>query len=173
MSAADEVIDAGGRYVSAGFIDMHIHGAGGYDFLDKSEEAYKKIAQMTARHGATSILPTLTSVDREGMKTAIEIFKRVKDSDFGGSNLLGLHAEGPYFAESQKGAQDDRFIRPFDPEEYSEILDTADGCLLRWSAAPELDGSNEFATTLLSCGVLPSMGHSDADSEPILCAVRD
>lgn len=162
---ADKVIDVAGAYVSAGFIDIHTHGAGGFDFLDKSEEAYLVSARVHAEHGATSIVPTLTSVDVDGMKEAIEIYKSVKNKAYDGANLLGIHAEGPYFAESQKGAQESRFIHPFDPKEYNEILEIGGDCLLRWSAAPELEGCEEFADAIKKYGILACIGHSDADFE--------
>lgn len=165
----DRIIDAGGNYISPGFIDIHTHGAGGYDFLDRSVEAYLSIAREHARHGATAIVPTLTSVDTEQMKTAIKIFKEAKGAQTDGAELLGLHAEGPYFAESQKGAQESRYIREFDSREYAEILELGDGCILRWSAAPEKSGSKAFAEELLKHGALPCIGHSDADFD---CAVE-
>ncbi len=160
---SDNIIDAKGNYVSPGFIEIHTHGAGGYDFLDKSEDAYIVSAKVHAEHGATSIVPTLTSVDIDGIKDAINIFKNVVSQEYDGANLLGLHAEGPYFAESQKGAQESRFIHPFDPEEYNEILKIGGKYIIRWSAAPELPGFEEFAKKLKEYEILASIGHSDAD----------
>lgn len=167
---ADEIIDAKGNYVSAGFIDMHTHGAGGYDFLDETVEAYLTAAEMMARHGATAIAPTLTSVDAEGIKRSVAVYKEAKKQNDKGAEFLGLHAEGPYFAKSQKGAQESRFIHPFVPEEYREILDAADGAILRWSAAPELEGMEDFAKYARERGVLLSMGHTDADYEDAMRA---
>jgi len=161
----DKSIDAQGAYVSPGFIDIHTHGAGGADFLDKSEDAYITAASVHAKHGATSIVPTLTSIDIDGMKKAISIFKKVKEQTYFGAQLLGLHAEGPYFSESQKGAQEPRFIHPFDKEEYDEILKVGGDCMLRWSAAPELPGFEEFAEAIKKHNILPCIGHSDADFE--------
>ncbi len=163
----DQSIDAKGAYVSPGFIDIHTHGAGGCDFLDKSEDAYITAANIHARHGATAIVPTLTSIDIEGMKTAINVFKNVKEQAHSGAQLLGLHAEGPYFSESQKGAQEPRFIHPFDKKEYDEILKVGGDCMLRWSAAPELPGFEAFAEAIREYGILPCIGHSDADFECI------
>lgn len=165
MLPCDQSIDAKGAYVSPGFIDIHTHGAGGCDFLDKSEDAYITAANIHAKHGATAIVPTLTSIDIDGMKTAINVFKNVKEQVHSGAQLLGLHAEGPYFSESQKGAQEPRFIHPFDKKEYDEILKVGGDCMLRWSAAPELPGFEAFAEAIREYGILPCIGHSDADFE--------
>ena len=167
---ADEVIDAEGNYVCAGFIDMHTHGAGGFDFLDETVEAYLTAAEMMARHGTTAVMPTLTSVDAEGMKRSVAVYKEAIAKNDKGSAFIGIHAEGPYFAESQKGAQESRFIHPFVPEEYKEILDVADGAIVRWSAAPELPGVEEFASCVGERGVCMSIGHTDADFDEAMYA---
>ncbi|MBR2965443.1 MAG: N-acetylglucosamine-6-phosphate deacetylase [Clostridia bacterium] len=167
---ADEVIDAMGNYVSAGFIDMHTHGAGGFDFLDETVEAYLTAAETMARHGTTAVMPTLTSVDAEGMKRSVAVYKEAIAKNDKGAAFIGIHAEGPYFAESQKGAQESRFIHPFIPDEYREILDVADGAIKRWSAAPELSGMEEFADYAKEQGVLLSIGHTDADFDDAMHA---
>ena len=167
---ADEVIDAKGNYVSAGFIDIHTHGAGGFDFLDESVEAYLTAAETMARHGTTAVAPTLTSVDAEGMKRSVKIYKEAISKNTRGAAFIGIHAEGPYFAESQKGAQESRFIHPFVPEEYKEILEIADGAIVRWSAAPELPGMEEFAKYVGERGVCMSIGHTDADFDEAMHA---
>lgn len=96
----DKSIDAQGAYISPGFIDIHTHGAGGCDFLDKSVDAYITAATVHAKHGATAIVPTLTSIDIDGMKDAISVFKTAREQVHTGAQLLGLHAEGPYFSEN-------------------------------------------------------------------------
>ncbi|MBQ4109433.1 MAG: N-acetylglucosamine-6-phosphate deacetylase [Clostridia bacterium] len=159
----DEEYDASGKYVSAGFIDIHTHGAADYDFLDNEEDGFLKIAEAHARHGAGSIVPTITSSDAESTIAAIKTFDKVKNNNKNGANMLGIHLEGPYFAPSQKGAQEERFLRDYDKTEYSEIL-SASNSILRWTGAPELNGSEEFAQTLSKAGILPCIGHSDADS---------
>ena len=162
----DKEINAGGLYVSPGFVDIHLHGAAGYDFLDGTKEAYEKISAEVARHGATAIVPTLTSSTKESMKVAISTFDEVKASGTGGARLLGIHLEGPYFAASQKGAQDEKQIRDFDKNEYEEIASMSDS-LLRWTAAPERAGADEFGKYMLSRNVLPCIGHSDADCKTV------
>ena len=161
----DEEIDATGKVVSAGLIDMHTHGAGGYDFLDNTTEAYIEIAKMHAKHGATVIVPTVTSSTKAGMADCVKTFEAVKKIKHDGAQMPGLHMEGPYFSMSQKGAQDARYIRPFDPDEYEDIVKT--GCILRWTGAPELDGAEEFAEFLTKHGVSACIGHSDADCDTV------
>lgn len=170
--AADVEIDAGGLYVSAGFIDIHTHGANGYDYLDGTPEAFFEAAKMQAKGGATSVVATVTSSDTGSMLQAIRLMEQIKYTESGGADILGLHLEGPYFAMSQRGAQDPRHIRVFKKEEYSAILSSTD-VVLRWSAAPELPGASEFAGFLTKKGVLPSIGHSDADSTCVRIAFQD
>ena len=159
----DKEIDAKGNYVSAGFIDIHTHGAADYDFLDNDEEGFLRIAEEHAKHGVGSIVPTITSADKESTIEAIKTFEKVKNKNINGANMLGIHLEGPYFSPDQKGAQEERFLRDFDKEEYEEILSSTNS-IIRWTGAPELNGSKEFAKTLLERGILPCVGHSDADS---------
>lgn len=162
----DEVINAGGLYVSPGFIDMHTHGAGGYDFMDGTVEAYLGAAKMHAKHGTTSLLPTtLTSTNEELLKT-FSIYKEAKAKNTEGASFLGLHLEGPYFAYGQKGAQDPKYLRNPEPEEYNAILEASDD-IMRWSLAPELKGAIEFGKVLRSKNILPSIAHTDAICEEV------
>ena len=158
-----DVIDAGGRYISPGFVDLHVHGGGGADFMDGTEEAIDAICSCHAKGGTTSLLlTTLTSTD-EDLQAALGAYKRRVASPvpIRGSRPVGIHMEGPYFALSQKGAQDERFLRNPSPDHYVPIIDD-NPVILRVSAAPELEGAMELGRHLKSRGVLASMGHTDA-----------
>ena len=157
---ADRTIDGEGAYLSAGWIDIHTHGAGGADFLDGTAEAFRTAARTHGAHGTTTLVPTTTSVDAERILCTAEAYDAVRD-DPSLPSMPGLHLEGPYLAPSQKGAQEDRFIRPFDERETDEILSYSDR-ILRWTAAPELPGAERFARACLAHGVLPCIGHTDA-----------
>lgn len=160
---ADRTLDGAGAYLSAGWIDIHTHGAGGADFLDGTPEAFRTAARTHGSHGTTTLIPTTTSVDGERIIRTAAAFDAVRnDPDL--PSMPGLHLEGPYLAASQKGAQEDRFIRPFDERETDEILSASDK-ILRWTAAPELPGAERFAGACLARGVLPCVGHTDATFE--------
>lgn len=159
-----EVIDACGNYVSAGFVDIHVHGGGGADFMDGSVEAFETAAVAHAKHGTTSMYPTVLSATTEEMRDSCEIFRKARKQGRGAS-LEGIHIEGPYFAMSQKGAQDPKYIRNPDPTEYLPLLEEYSDCIKRWSCAPELSGSADFAKALKQYGVLAAIGHSDLDCQ--------
>jgi N-acetylglucosamine-6-phosphate deacetylase len=159
-------IDAGGKYVSPGFIDIHVHGGGGFDFMDGTAEAYIGAAEKHAQHGTTSIVPTTLTSTNEELKNTFQVFRQAKANNRNGAEFLGLHLEGPYLSMEQKGAQDPRYIRNPRPAEYKEILEWSDD-IVRWSAAPELEGAMEFGRYIKSKGILPSIAHSDAIYEDV------
>ena len=158
----DETIDAAGRYVSPGFIDLHTHGGGGADFMDGTKEAFLTAASMHARHGTATLIPTATSGSLEEILGMENAWAQAVQENSQGADMPGLHLEGPYFSPAQSGAQDPKFLRCPDPGEYLEILRRCPH-ILRWSAAPELPGALEFARELKSRGILAAMGHTDAD----------
>ena len=169
--SSDRVIDAQNRYVSSGFIDIHTHGGGGHDFMDGTVEAYLGAAETHAKHGTTALLPTtLTSTFEELMQT-FSIFKQAVQKNTKGAKFLGLHLEGPYFAYNQRGAQDPKYLRNPEPEEYNKILAASDD-IVRWSLAPELPGALEFGKVLTARNILPAIAHSDAIYEEVLEAYQ-
>ena len=156
-----EEIDAQGWYLSPGFIDIHTHGGGGHDFMDGTLKAFLGAAEAHLAHGTTAIVPTTTSCDETEMVHILQLFKTAKEQNNRGAKFLGLHLEGPYFSQEQRGAQDIRYLRLPDREQYERILAASDD-IIRWSAAAELPGAMEFARCLRSYGILPSIGHSNA-----------
>lgn len=166
------VIDAQGEYIAPGFIDIHVHGGGDHDFMDGTEEAFLKVAEMHAAHGTTSIMPTTLTADRKGILNTLEVYEQANGKNKFGAQFIGLHLEGPYFSMNQRGAQDPRYIRDPDPDEYFEILNHSQS-IKRWSAAPERKGAIAFGKVLCERGILPSMAHTDAIYEEALEAFEN
>jgi N-acetylglucosamine-6-phosphate deacetylase len=165
-------IDAKGKYVAPGFIDIHIHGGGGYDFMDGNETAFLKIAETHAQYGTTAMLPTTLSSSNEELVQTLGLYEQAHKKNINGAQFLGMHLEGPYFSMNQRGAQDPRYIRDPDPDEYTNILSRF-SCVKRWSAAPELKGAIEFGRYLRSKGVLAAVAHTDAIYEDVLEAFEN
>ena len=118
----DQIIDAKQQYVSPGFIDMHVHGGGGHDFMDGTVEAFLRIAEVHAKYGTTAMVPTtLTCTDEELMNT-FTIYKKAKVLNNKGAKFIGLHLEGPYFSPSQCGAQDPNYLKKPCPKEYNHFI---------------------------------------------------
>lgn len=169
-AAGATVIDAEGRYVSPGFIDVHIHGAGNADFSDGTVESILTVAETVARYGTTLIYPTTASCSNETLYQLFEDYRQAEKLNVKGAALGGIHIEGGYFCMARKGGQNPKFIKNPDPEEYNEILKRADGLIARWSLAPELPGAVEFIRLLHEKNIVSSMAHTDALYEDVLPA---
>ncbi len=168
----DKIIDATNHYVSAGFIDLHVHGGGGSDFMDGTSEAFETVCKTHLKHGTTSLSPTTLACPNEELFNLFSIYRKADSEASGIPNLLGIHLEGPYFALSQSGAQDPAYIKTPNEDEYEEIFKHSD-IISRMSFAPELDKDNKLAKALKRHKILGSIGHSDAMYEDVLPAYNE
>ena len=171
--AGAEIFDVGGLWVVPGFIDMHVHGGGGYDFMDATVEAFHGAARMHALHGTTTLLPTSLASGDEALLDMIHAYQDAVRVSWVGAAMPGLHLEGPYFSLAQAGAQAPDAITPPNPKRTARILKAAQGSILRWSSAPELPGSMEFAREMRKRGILLSIGHSDARESVVAEAIEN
>lgn len=165
-------INAKGNYISPGFIDIHIHGGGGHDFMDGNETAFLEIARLHAQYGTTAMVPTTLTSDKAGLLNTLDLYEQANKKNTAGAQFLGMHLEGPYFAMNQRGAQDPRYIRDPDPEEYKAVI-AHSSHIARWSAAPERKGAIEFGRYLVSKGILAAIAHTDAIYEEVVEAVNN
>ena len=156
----EHISDAKGCYIIPGGIDLHVHGGGGYDFLECSEEAFRQIVQAHLRHGTTAIYPTLAVAPMEQLCKALDITQRIMSED--GSTIMGAHLEGPYLNPTMAGGQVPEHITLPDPKTYQQLI-AIYPCIKRWDAAPELAGSMEFGRYAASHGVKVAVAHTTAD----------
>lgn len=162
-------INAEGNYIAPGFIDMHVHGGGGSDFMDNTVDAFLRISNTHAAYGTTAMMPTTLSCGREELLKTLSVYEEANQLNHSGAQFIGLHIEGPYFAMNQRGAQDPKFIHDPLPAEYREVL-AASNAVKRWSAAPELPGALELGRYLTSRNILPAIAHTDAVYEEVVKA---
>ena len=168
--AYDRKIDLQGKYLSAGFVELHVHGAGGADFMDGTLEAFEAACLTHLDHGTTTILPTTLAATKEEILRSIDSFRQAKAAMEGkGPYLHGLHMEGPYLNKDQCGAIDPNYIRDPLPEEYELFLEYGKGAIARITLAVERNGMDTFIRRLREEGILPSVGHSNAE----YCQVKE
>lgn len=159
-----EVIDAKGQFIVPGYVCMHAHGGGGYDFTEATEEAFCKVVEAHQKHGATSIFPTMSSSTFEDIRKGVAVCEQLmaeKDSP-----ILGLHLEGPYL--TPKRASDefgDKLCEP-NPDDYIPLLEST-SCIKRWDASPEVPGALDFARYLKSKGILASLTHTEVEYKEV------
>ena len=167
----DRQIDLQGNYLSPGFVELHTHGAGGADFMDGTLEAFESACLTHLKHGTTTILPTALAATKEEILRSIDCFRVAKKELAGkGPYMHGLHMEGPYLNKDQAGAIDPNYIRNPEPEEYEMFLQYGRGAIARWTLAVEREGAEQFAARLCQEGILPSVGHSNAEYSQVKAA---
>ena len=162
-----ELFDAKGMYVVPGGVEIHCLGGGGGDFMEGTEEAFRKAINTHMKHGTTSIFPTLSSSSVDMINRAAETCTRLMAEK--GSPVLGLHLEGHYLNPAMAGGQMPEYIKNPDPKEYVPIVENW-SCIKRWDAAPELPGAMEFGKYISSNGILASVAHTQAEFNDIKCA---
>jgi N-acetylglucosamine-6-phosphate deacetylase len=168
--AFTEVIDLQGGYLAPGFVDLHVHGGAGADFMDGSADAFRTVCRAHARHGTTALLATTTVARHEQHLAFLDLCHRFKTEDTGGATVLGAHFYGPYFAEPARGCHPAGPVRSPTPDEYADYLDFAD-CIVTATVAPELPGAEGFVRACRARGVRCNAGHSHATFEQVEAAV--
>ena len=172
VPSADLRVDCSGDYLSAGFIDIHVHGGGGHDFMDGTETAFRSAMAAHMAHGTTSIVPTTLCADEEELSEVFEVSRRIRAASPPElPELLGLHLEGPFVDPDMAGAQDPKYIRVPSDMSWRRITDLARGEILIWTVAPELPGAIDMCRTLRKSGILFSAGHSSARYADVVSAI--
>lgn len=164
-----EVIDANGKFVAPGLVDMHIHGYLGADASDGDADGIRKMAEGIIKNGVTSWCPTTMTVSMEEIKKAFDCVREVKnDNNYYGARILGVNSEGPFINPAKKGAQAEEHILKPDAD---FILENSDIVKL-FTVAPEVDGALECIKKVTeNSKVLVSMGHTNATYEEAVAGI--
>jgi N-acetylglucosamine-6-phosphate deacetylase len=166
-------LDAAGAVVAPGFVDVHVHGGAGADFMDASPEAVRTVCRFHAAGGTTALLATTAAAPLDELLAAqAAVAAVVADAQgSGGAAVAGVHLEGPYFAPTKHGCHLLGEVRPPRPEEYRPLLATYPG-LVRWmTLAPELPGALDLIRALRRAGAVAAAGHTEATEPQILAAL--
>jgi N-acetylglucosamine-6-phosphate deacetylase len=161
VAIAGEVVDAAGRWLVPGFLDLHGHGGGGFSF-DDGDDAIVSALATHRRHGTTRSVLSLVANPLASLRTSLETIADLAEDD---PLVLGAHLEGPFLATERRGAHNPVFLREPAPYEVEELIGAARGTLRQITIAPELPGALEAIDVLVEAGVVVAVGHTEADLE--------
>lgn len=172
LPADASIVDASDGYLSPGFVDLHVHGGDGGDFMDGTAEAFRCALRSHARHGTTRMAITTTVARHDQILATLELtrqFRRTPEPN--GARVMGAHFYGPYFRYEARGAHPGAEVRPAIQEEFDQYLEYADD-LVTATVAPEIDGAKDFALACREKGVRTNVGHSWATFDQMREAVE-
>ena len=171
VPAGAEVIDLAGAFLAPGFVDLHVHGGGGADFMDLTAEAFRTACRCHARHGTTTLTPTSTAAGHADCLRFLDLCRRFGREPTGGARVAGGHLYGPYFLPAAKGCHPADGVRPIDPAEAADYLRFAGDGLCTVTVAPELPGAEGLVRAGRAVGVGVNVGHSFATFAEVEAAV--
>lgn len=168
-----DVIDASDCYIIPGLIDIHLHGAYGYDFCDASLESIKAITQYELKEGITTLFPTTMTLPYTKLNPILQkIFEAYTLIDFGASQIAGIHLEGPYIAPKQCGAQNINYCKAPDIHEFNTLQEVAGGLIRYITLAPEHSNALKFIHQVTP-DVIVSLGHTTASYDIAMEAFKN
>lgn len=169
--AAAEVVDARDLIVAPGFIDVHVHGAGGAMCEQADPAGIDTISTTLARFGTTGFLATIATLPVEALRQAVRVVTGAV-GDEPGARILGIHLEGPYLNPQRAGAQAIPWMRAPSIEEFDALQDLSGGLIRLVTIAPELDGAIPFIRAVRERDVVVAAGHSNATEAEMRLAVH-
>ena len=171
LSDSDDItiIDAKGAYVSAGFIDLHIHGSGGADVMDATPEALETLSTTLLQTGTTSFLATTMTMSTQEIDRALQNIQDYADT-VTGANILGVHLEGPFINASKHGAQDKNYVQA----PHFQLIENYMNIVKMITLAPEVEAAEDFVKKMTKTypHVILSAGHSEASYEEAMQSFR-
>jgi N-acetylglucosamine-6-phosphate deacetylase len=168
----EEIIDGEGCYLSPGFIDVHIHGAGGCDTMDGTVESINTISKVIASYGTTSFLPTTMTCALADIKKAVEAAAVCMKEGTAGAQVVGVHLEGPYISPKMIGAQNPNYVEKPAIESFNYMVGDHISVIKSITLAPEVEGAQELIEHVKSLGIVVSIGHSKATYKEAMDGIK-
>ena len=166
-----EVLNLRGLTVMPGFIDIHIHGAMGYDVMDATYEALERISTYKIEEGCTSFCPSTITAPVDKTIAAVKNIRFAMDKGLGGAKVIGAFVEGPFINPKYKGAHPEEYILPVDLNLLEKFIAAGEGCITSMIIAPELPGAVPAIEVLVKNGIQVRLGHSSASMEEVETAL--
>jgi N-acetylglucosamine-6-phosphate deacetylase len=164
-------IHAEGKIIVPGFVDVHIHGAGGHDVMEGTREALEIVAATVVQRGTTSLVATTVTASEKETRDSVAGLARfiLNTSQYAARELsaeiLGIHFEGPFISPARRGVHPAEWILPPSTEMLGHLLEEARGTALILTLAPELPGALDLIAEARRAGLVVSIGHTDASYE--------
>ena len=170
-STAQEIVLPEDAIVVPGFVDQHIHGAGGSDGMDATIADYEIIAKTVAKEGTASFVITTMTQSVENITKAMEAVKEYCSAERDGARVVGIHLEGPFIAPAHKGAQPLEYVAKPDVEVFKAYNEASGNAIKIVTLAPEMEGADELIAYLTANNIVSSIGHTGAKCADIEKAI--
>jgi N-acetylglucosamine-6-phosphate deacetylase len=165
-----EIVNISGKYITPGFIDIHIHGGAGSDFMDATREDFETICRFHSRGGTTALLATTATAPFEEIQSTLRIVREVQRRPVEGAQVLGAHIEGPYLSMARRGCHLKEYVRNPEKAEWEQLLEFQHE-IKHITLAPEIPGALELIRDWSLKGINISGGHTDSTYSQIMKAV--
>ncbi len=159
------IFDCDKKIAVPGFIDIHLHGGGGVDFLDSSPDSIVKALKVHLKNGTTSLLPSIMTTSHKNALDTIRAFVNIKRSIPDIPDIIGLNLEGPYISMEKSGAHRTQYIRKPSLTEVQEYIRTSEGSIKIMTVGPEIEGASDIIHFLSKQNIIPAAGHTNANYE--------
>ena len=166
----EQIVDCTGLYVGPGFVDIHVHGGAGHDFVSENPQEIASGVDYHLSQGTTSIVPSALSIPFNQLSTSIDAARQA--AQYCKGDILGYHVEGIYLDKTYRGGHLQKYVHNPEPDEYLPLIEKQGDFICEWTLAPELPGALGLITACRKGGIVTSAGHTQASYEQMSEAIE-